>query len=82
MITQREQKIREFVQAGCCKKEPIGSDQDILLSGLLDSLSIANLLVFLESEFDLKIPLEDVTVENFSTTNDIANFVSERLENQ
>jgi len=77
-----EKSVREFIQAGSCMKQPIDSEQDILGTGVLDSLGIANLLAFVETEFGLNVPLEDVTVENFSTTKGIAEFVSSRLNAQ
>lgn len=43
----------------------IGIDEDLLTSGLLDSLSIMKLIQFIENTFDVKIPPEDMTIEHF-----------------
>ena len=80
MSSTIETEIRDFVQTQSSNKQEITSDQDLLLSGILDSLSIANLLGFVEKKYDLVVPFGDVTVEDFSTTKDIATYVSQRME--
>jgi D-alanine--poly(phosphoribitol) ligase subunit 2 len=47
-------------------------DVDIVQSGLIDSLGLVTLLFELEREFDVKVPLESLDVEDFRT---IANLV-------
>ena len=47
------------------------TDLDLLKNGILDSLGIPRLVVFLEHEFALQIPLEDITLENFSNIKSI-----------
>jgi len=43
----------------------IGDDEDLLASGLLDSLSVMSLIHFIEQELAIDVPAEDVTIENF-----------------
>jgi acyl carrier protein len=45
----------------------IAVDQNLLLSGILDSLGVFRLIAHLEDEFDIEIPPQDVTLENFAT---------------
>lgn len=42
-------------------------DTDLLERGMLDSLDFLQLLTFLEDEFDLEIPVDLLTPENFAT---------------
>lgn len=51
------------------------SDADLFSEGTLDSLSFINLLLHLESDFGISIPLEKLDLEQFSTVNRIAAFV-------
>ncbi len=51
------------------------ADADLFAAGTLDSLSFINLLLHLESEFGISIPLEKLDLEQFSTANRIAAFV-------
>ena len=43
----------------------IAEDEDLLGSGLLDSLSVMSLVHFIEQELAIDVPAEDVTIENF-----------------
>ncbi|HEX6209643.1 MAG TPA: phosphopantetheine-binding protein [Methylomirabilota bacterium] len=43
------------------------ADTDLLEAGVLDSLSFANLLVCVEAEFDIRIPLEELDLDRFRT---------------
>lgn len=45
----------------------IGEDEDLLVSGLLDSLSVMSLIHYIEQEFGIDVPAEDVTIENFAS---------------
>ncbi|NQY09658.1 MAG: hypothetical protein HRT71_09115 [Flavobacteriales bacterium] len=36
-------------------------------TGILDSISIVELVVYMELEFNVEIPLEEVVVDNFQT---------------
>ena len=57
---------------------PLTSDADLLGSGLIDSLGVMQLITFVEQEFSFKIPLEDMTIENFMTVDAIAAYVKSR----
>ncbi len=52
-------------------------DEDSLLdSGILDSFGIMTLLEFLEQEYGVEIPAEDIEPDNFETVAAIAGTVS------
>ncbi len=57
----------------------LNDDDDLLLSGLIDSLGVVRLIAFIEATFDTHIPPEDVTIENFGTVQAIADYVQSRL---
>lgn len=40
---------------------------DLLMSGMVDSLGVTSLIFFIEQEFGVEIPPEDVTIENFQS---------------
>ncbi|MEX0900021.1 MAG: acyl carrier protein [Gammaproteobacteria bacterium] len=54
-----------------------GVESDLFAAGTLDSLSFINLLLHLESEFGISIPLEKLDLGQFSTVNSIAVYVCE-----
>jgi len=43
----------------------ITADEDLLTSGLLQSLSIMKLIHFIENKYNVKIPPEDMVIEHF-----------------
>ncbi len=56
----------------------IEPDQDLLLSEALNSLGVMRLVAYIEGEFDIDVPPEDVTIEHFATLNLIADYVASR----
>ena len=57
----------------------IEEDQDLLLSGLLDSLNVVRLASHIEHSCAFKIPPEDMILENFGTLNQINTYIQTRL---
>lgn len=51
-----------------------GSESELFSSGLLDSVSMVNLLAFIEESTGIVIRAEDVTLENFDTPARILRF--------
>jgi acyl carrier protein len=49
--------------------------EDLIESGLLDSLKIVELLVVLESRFVMTIPFEDLELESFRSVANIARLI-------
>lgn len=45
----------------------IKPDDDLLSAGIVDSLGILRLVVFVEEQFGIKIADEDVVIENFQS---------------
>ena len=56
----------------------VEEEQDLLGSGLLDSLGVMSLVYFLETEFGIDIPPEDVTIEHFNSVRTIAAYLEGR----
>ncbi len=53
-------------------------DQSLLELGFLDSYGVIELVTFLESEFSIEIPNEDLTKEKFGSINKMSTYVSEK----
>jgi acyl carrier protein len=56
-----------------------GYDENIFETGLIDSFGIVELIVSLEEHFQIKVPYEDMTIQNFSSVSEISKF-TERLK--
>jgi acyl carrier protein len=53
----------------------LSSEDDLLGSGLLDSMGVMRLVGFVEETFNIKIPPEDIVIENFIDVKAIINYV-------
>lgn len=57
----------------------IGPDDELLLSGRLDSLGVMRVIAHLEQTFGITVPFPDMTIENLDTVRRMEAMVS-RLE--
>ena len=53
-------------------------EEDLLSSGLLDSLTLVQLLVSIEERFGVKIPLSDLGLDDIRSVASIANLIANR----
>lgn len=58
-----------------------GDDDDIFALGLVNSLFAMQLILFLESQFLIKVENTDIDINNYRTVNSITNFVITKLKN-
>lgn len=56
----------------------LGLDDNLLLSGMVDSLGVMQLVKFVEDQFAIKVQPGEVTLKNFKTVNAIAGFVGRK----
>nr|WP_302477837.1 acyl carrier protein [Ruegeria arenilitoris] len=54
----------------------VSTTQELLLSGILDSLGVMTLVAFLETEMKIQIPTEKITFENFSSVEQVSGFLN------
>ena len=59
-------------------KAELASDDDLLASDLLDSLSVVRLVDFVETTFEISVPPADVTIEHFMTVDTIVKYLASR----
>jgi acyl carrier protein len=62
------------------KVEVPSVDTNLFESGALDSLSFVDFLLELEREYGIKVPLERLELENFSSIERIAAFLARTLD--
>lgn len=55
--------------------EALEADDDLLGGGILDSLGMMKLILFIENEFEVKVPPEDMVIENFMTVGHITSYL-------
>jgi acyl carrier protein len=80
MTKEAEMDIASEVEGFIVEKialdgEKIARDEDLLASDTLDSLTIAELVAFLEARFGIRVSDDDLMPENFKTIDEIVAFV-------
>ncbi|NJB85986.1 acyl carrier protein [Lewinella marina] len=57
-------------------------EDDVLTTGLVSSLAVFRLIDFLEQTFRVRIPAEEMTIENFISVAAMSNYVRSRQTEQ
>lgn len=58
---------------------PVRPDTDLLLTGLVDSLGVVQIVSWIESELGVTVEPTDVVLEHFQTVDAMADFVARRM---
>lgn len=61
----------EFVRG----RREVSTDDDLLSSGILNSLGILKLVSFIEERFDIRVPDEDIVFENFQSIDCLSTYL-------
>lgn len=56
-------------------EDDFDDSEDLLGSGILDSLGMVQLIAFVENEFNVQVGPEDMVIENFMTVSHIVCYV-------
>jgi len=71
-----EIQLKTFIEKHILNSsESVSADQELLISGLLDSMSVMRLVSFIKDEFSLSVPAQDITIEHFSSINSICQYL-------
>jgi acyl carrier protein len=62
-------------------KGSLDPDEDLLEQGIIDSLGVMRLIVFMEDTFKVKIDDEEIIPENFQCLNNMATFIEHKIKN-
>lgn len=73
--------IREFVlqRFPLARKRKVTNRDNLLESGLIDSLGVLELVTFMQQEFSVSVTDEDLTAENFQDIESMGRFVERSL---
>lgn len=70
--------IQGWLQEHVTGNQAIDNDALIIQNGILTSLSVVELVLFLEERFGITVDDDDVVEENFASINAIANLVASK----
>ncbi len=74
--------VREFISTEMLhdsRETPISDEDQLIESGIIDSLGIMTLLVFLEEKFSLQISGDELIPENFGSITAISDLIDRQL---
>lgn len=76
-----ENDIRVFLRSNfpLFKEGQVGREESLVESGVIDSLGILELVDFVETRFDLRIPEHELVPENLDSIANITRYLTERL---
>lgn len=80
-----ESVVRDYISCEFVSRSewlPLKNDTPLLASGILDSLALLNLMVFLEKEFNISVDEFELIPENFNTIQAICTYVRSRQQLQ
>jgi acyl carrier protein len=70
--------ITEFItkELAIGRAKELRPDDDLLATGVLDSLGLMQLVLFLEERLGVKVPDEDVVIENFQSVSALTAYLA------
>jgi acyl carrier protein len=72
--------VRDELAVG--SKKNIQTSDDLLDAGILDSLGVLQLVSFVEEQFGIQIPDEDVVMENFQSVDALSTYLNQLTAQQ
>ena len=81
-MSEISDRIRDFIATELMFEDSSAalSDDTPLLSGVIDSLGLMQLISFIEEEFDVAIDDAEVTASNFRTVGDIQRLIEQKVQ--
>ena len=70
--------LKNYIEIDLLNGRAVANDENLLLSGLLDSLAVMSLVGFIEETYAIKIPFGDVVIENFMSIDAIRDFLKRK----
>lgn len=71
-----EKQLLKFIKTSILNEMvEIDADDELLVSGLVDSMNVMRLVSFVKNEFKLDIAPHEITIENFSSVRKLSLFL-------
>ena len=75
LVDDIRRALGSFIEEELLDGRQISGDEDLLLSGSLDSLAVMSVIARMEQLTGRKVPPEDVTIENFTSLDAMTAYV-------
>lgn len=79
-----EQEVRQFIDDNfiVALDTPLPGDRSLTHSGIIDSLGVLELVLFIEQRYDLTVSEAETLPENLDTVDNIVRYLSSKLAQQ
>ena len=77
-----KEKLRDFILKELCLDgniQSISDNEQLIESGIIDSMSILRLLAYLDENFEITLSEEELNSKNFATLQTMCDLVSRKL---
>ena len=71
-------ELKNFICVELLSNHEVGDEENLLLSGLVDSIGVMRLLAYIKENFRVAVPPEDVTIQNFMSITTITRYLEGR----
>ena len=61
-------------------RSSVEPDENLLISGLIDSLGVMQLVAHIQAEAGIKVEPREITLKNFKTVNAIVSFIDKKVK--
>jgi acyl carrier protein len=75
--------IRQYISHNLLYSDdgfPYLDDDSLLEKGIIDSMGVMEMVVFVEQEFGVSVPDRDITPENFDSVNKLAHYINTKMQ--
>jgi len=76
------EEIVDFINQqllGGLEADKLTADDDLLGTGWIDSMGMMSLITFIENRYEVKIPPQEMTIDNFRTVSSINAYLKRLL---
>ena len=82
-VNNIEEKLSAYIVENCLPQNSslqLDYDKNLFNAGIVDSAGLVSYICYIEVEFNIEIPENDLLPENFSTINVIADYIRKQQE--
>lgn len=76
-----KEQIRQYVAENFLFSDngfELDNDESFLEAGVVDSLGVLELVTFVEENFDVQVPDEEIVPDNFDSVNQLADYIGRK----
>lgn len=80
-MTDIERDVRSFIRENfILDEEDLSGDASLTSNGVIDSMGVLELVMFIEERYALRVPDEDTVPENLDSVDRIVKYVRSRVQ--